>query len=64
MLFAWYIVCDSPLWCAPGAFAKPKSKSQVAYIGISPMTGAALQMIACVISSSCAAKSSWKFFSS
>ena len=30
-----YIVCDSPLWCAPGAPAKPKSKSQVAYIGIS-----------------------------
>ena len=51
---AWYIVCDSPLWCAPGAPAKPKSKSQVAYIGISAMTCAALQMSACVTTSSCA----------
>src|SRR5262245_51938977 len=49
VLFAWYIVCDSPLWWAPGAPAKPKSKSAVAYIGISPMIGAALQIIACVI---------------
>ena len=63
-MFAWYIVCDRPRWCDPGAFAKPKSKSQVANIGISPMTGAALQIIACVTSSSCAANSSWKFFSS
>ena len=57
------LVCDRPLWCAPGVPAKLKSKSQVAYIGISAMTWAALQMIACVTSSSCACSSSGKFFS-
>src|SRR4029079_210958 len=44
VLCAMYIVCDSPRWCDPGAFAKPKLKSQVANIGISPMIGAALQI--------------------
>src|SRR6516165_8066782 len=49
---AWYIVCDSVLWWAPGAPAKPKSKSQVAYIGMSPMIGAAAQMSAWATTSS------------
>src|SRR4051794_13625693 len=62
VVFAWYVVCDRPRWCDPGAFAKAKLKSQVANIGIRPMMGAALQIIACATSSSCAAKRSWKFF--
>ena len=56
-------LCDRPLWCAPGAPAKLKSKSQVAYIGMSAITCAALQMIARVTTSICALSSSGKFFS-
>jgi len=49
------------VWCEPGAPAKPKSKSQVAYIGMRPMMGAALQMSAWATTSSCACNSSGKF---
>src|SRR5262245_28485349 len=35
--FAWYIVCDSPRWCDPGAFANPEFEAAVGDNRIRPV---------------------------